>query len=342
MFRRPTPVIGAALLATTLAVAPAVAFAADEPADSEPQNTGVIEIPYGEPGELAPGEGVQVDCAAIPEVDGLTIGCDENGLVLTVDGFDAAWGERVLPVRLVTGSTSAVVDYRVVLGPPPAPEITRPRVDAPFPVGGQALVPLSLLGITCGLCSADVATVEVVEVAPATAFAGVGTGHLAVRSGTAGDVVVLLRVHDDAGQSVEAEVTVSFAGGTDAAPRALHVFEPPAQTVDLASYAWGDGLSFSCPSGALGASCSTDGRAQLAAIPAEGDQFAFRVVDADGRQSLGSVTFQEAGDAASVVPVSWAKTAELGIRVPPADDGADESAPPLSDLARILQEVPRS
>ncbi|MFC8681196.1 hypothetical protein ACFT30_06695 [Microbacterium ureisolvens] len=354
MSRRPTPVIGAAVVAALLLSLPAGAAASvaedgQDDGGDQAANTALIEVPFGEPGELRVAEGTTVDCAVLAPVEGLGVSCEPSALVLTVDAYDPEWGERVLPVTLVTGEARTVVHYRVALAPPPAPEIGSPRVDAPFAAGGQALVPLSLLGITCTLCTVDAAAVSVESVTPASAHAGVGGAHLAVRSDTPGDVTVVVAVEDDAGQTTTAEVivtTVSTAAGTDAAARALHVLSAPARTLELSDLAWGDDLSFSCLAPVDGVACGPDGSVSFAADPRPGDQLAFRVVDAQGFQALGSVTFaDEPGGEASVrpAPVDWSARSALGITVPapPADD-ADTGAAVLTRLTRILEEVPAS
>ncbi|MFB7892967.1 hypothetical protein ACFC1I_12270 [Microbacterium sp. NPDC056044] len=347
MFRRPTATLGAVILAVAAAIMPTAASAAS-PADAEgdgpPQNTALIEIPYGEPAELPVAEGVTVDCAALPPGDGFDLSCEPTGITLTVAEYDPAWGERALPVTLVSGATRTVVNYRVALAAPPAPEITTPRVDAPFRAGSQALIPLSLLGITCTLCTPDTASVRIDAVSPATAHAGVGPAHLAVRSDAPGDVTVTLAIEDDAGQTATAEVVVSMVEAMDAAPLALHVASAPARALELADLAWGDGLSFSCLTTIAGATCGADGAVTFPDDPLPGDQLTFRVVDGRGFQSIGSVTFtDDAGDAASVspIPLSWSATSPLGIRVPaPPSDEEGDGASVLSRLSRILQEVP--
>lgn len=349
MSRTPTWVVSVAVLAMALGFAGPAAAAddgGDEAPDEAAQNSALIEIPYGDPGELRVAEGVRIDCDALRPVDGVEVACEPDGLVLEVAGYDPEWGERVLPVTLEAGSARTVVNYRVALAPPAAPEVTRTRIDHPYIAGSQALVPLSVLGIVCTLC--DAASVHVDEVTPDSAFAGVGATHLAVRSTAPGDVVVALRIEDDAGQQVDAEVTVSFVAGEDAVPHALHVSIAPAAEVDLTALAWGDDLTFSCSAAdaavARPPTCTGDGRASFTGTPVPGEQFVFRVVDSDGRQALGSVTFVESAEGApGTVPVApvWDDTAELGVRVAaPPDDEDDDTDAPLSRLSRILQEVP--
>ncbi|MFE5409276.1 hypothetical protein [Microbacterium sp. NPDC056569] len=347
MFRRPTATLGAVILAVAVAIMPATASAASsaEAADEgQTENTALIEIPYGEPGELSVAEGVTIDCGALPAADGFETSCEPTGITLTVAEYDPEWGERVLPVTLVSGATRTVVNYRVGLAPPPAPEITAPRVDAPFAAGGQVLVPLSLLGITCTLCSPDTASVRVGAASPATAHVGVGPTHLAVRSDAPGDVTVELSVKDDAGQTATAEVIVSMVEATtDAAPLALHVKSAPVRAIDLAGLAWGDDLAFSCPTTIADATCGADGAVSLPADPSSGDQVSFRVVDGRGHQAFGSVTFgDDAGGAASVspIPVDWSESSPLGIAVPAPPPDEEDGASVLSRLSRILQEVP--
>ncbi|MDR7188937.1 hypothetical protein J2Y46_001760 [Microbacterium sp. BE35] len=348
MFRRPTAVLGAVILAVATALVPVAASAApsaEETDEAQAANSALIEIPYGEPGELPVAEGVTVDCGALPAGDGFEITCEPAGITLTVAAYDPAWGERVLPVTLVSGATRTVVNYRVALAPPPAPEITTPRVDAPFAAGSQVLIPLSLLGITCTLCSPGTSSVRVEAVSPDTAHAGVGPTHLAVRSGAPGDVTVELSVEDDAGQIATAEVTVSMvATAPGAAPRALHVGSAPTRSVDLTDLAWGEDLSFSCSATVVGGTCGADGVVSFPAAPLPGDQLSFRVVDGRGHQAVGSVTFT--GDAADAVlpvspmPLDWSQTSPLGISVPAPASDQDDGATVLSRLSRILQEVP--
>lgn len=347
MFRRPTPLFGAGLLAFALAAIP-VGASADDAQDEAPANTAVVAIPYDGAADIAVADGVQIDCGAIGPVDGLEVTCEPAGLSVDVASYDPDWGERALAVPFTDGATRTVVRYRVVLEAPPAPEVAASRVDNPFAAGSQVLVPLSLLGISCTLCTADAAAVEVTSVTPEGAFAGVGATHLAVRYDRAGDVTVGLALTDDAGQRVDAELTVTMVAAsaddamTDAAPRALHVLMAPRGEVDLTALAWGDDVVFSCLADDLVA-CTPEGSATLREAPVAGDQFAFRAVDADGRQALGSVTFQDdvAADASAPVPAAWAAEAPLGVRTtPPPDDSGEPGTSVLSGLSRILQEVP--
>lgn len=328
------PAIGVALAAVLALVAPAIAATADE---QEATGSGVIVVPYTEPGEVRAAEGLAIDCAALPFVEGLTTTCTPESIILSVGAYDPEFGERVLPVVLTGSGGRLDVPYRIELEPPPAPAVTRPRVEAPLPVGAQTLIPLSFLGIECGLCTPGVAEVEVLDTTPASAFVGVGPGHLALRAAAPGDITIALRIVDDAGQRVDTEVTVT-AVAAPVGPVALHVVRDPAPTVALTDLTSAAGAIFTCPVGDPAiVFCGADGVATFSAEPAEGDQLTFRVVDGTGRQSLGSVTF---GAAPTLVAVPWERTASLGIRVPapPADDEPAASGV-LDDLAHILQEV---
>lgn len=344
MFRRRALALAAALAVATTVVAPWAAVAADT-GGAAGQDAGSVVIPYAGSGEVRFGDGWTIECGGVGAPDGVAVACEGAALTLTAAAFDPDAPARTLVVPLRSGSVETTARFRVVQEPPAAPEIGAPVVPGPFPVGSQALVPLSSLGITCGLCTAPAATIRVAGVSPASAFAGVSGTHLAVRSSHRGDVVVSIEVQDAAGQTTATDLTVGF-GGSDAVPVALHVVVPVAEALDLADYAWGDRLRFDCADdprspASVAAECSADG-AVVVTGAAPGAQFAFRVVDAGGGIARGSITFAAADATAAPVAVSWAQEASLAVVVPapPADDAAHADDSALAPLARIIQEAP--
>lgn len=355
--------LSAVLLVSAGLMGVATAAFADEQGGEEEEaevDTGLVVIPYLEPVEIAPAEGWRVDCAGVGELEGIEMTCVDGKVTLTADTYDSAWGEHVLTVPLRAGSAEADVAYRVRQGPPTAPVLAASVIDAPLEVGRQTLVPLSLLGVECTLCAED-ASLAVVETTPGL-VAGVSGTHLALRGSIPGEGIVTVEITDDTGQAVSTEITVFVTPASASAvggPTALHVTVASAEGLSLADLAWGSDLTFSCPiDPVVAVTCDPDGGIAItepepgAAESTEESaqklpvQFSFRVVDADGRQSIGSVTIDpdaEASADGAPVPVRWAETADLGIAVaiPPDEDedGGDEASV-LSELDRILQEVP--
>lgn len=325
--------LAAFVVCATFGAIPAAASAAgDSPADS-----GIVEIPYGEPVDVRPSAGWTIDCAGVGALEGVELVCTEEGITLTAP-FDAEAGERILPVSLRAGAASAEVRYRVRLEPPAPPEIAASSIDIPLPVGRQSLVPLSLLELTCVLCTD--ARIEVREVVPASAVVGIGSAHLAVRPTAPGPISVKLTVTDDAGQSVDAELALFATAAAPGAPLALHVRGP--EPVALSQLTAGDDVTISCLAVDVALTCGTDGQITRTAESAIPVQVAFRVVDATGRQSLGSLTVDPASAPPLPVAPSWAQTAVLGLAVPVPSEDEAEAPSLLAPLARMLQEVPAS
>jgi hypothetical protein len=352
----PRPSVRAAVASIVLAAAaammPAAAYglaapgtvraAAEEGAPAT--DTGRIEIPYGEPGDIRPSTGWSIDCDAVEPVEGVELECLPDGLTLQAD-YDPAFGEQILPLTLRAGAREATVQYRLALAPPAPIEVGAATLDIPLTVGAQALVPYSVLELTCGLCAE--ASVRIDGVEPTTTPVGVGPGHLAVRPLAPGRIAVTVTFTDDAGQEVSGEIdlfaTAAPVGdaGTGAAPRALHALTPERE-VDLTTLAWGDDLTLTCLGSDPRVTCSPEGVARLADDADGAVQVPFRVVDGLGRQALGSASVDPDAENAPAA-VSWADqaTIALALPAPPADDEAD-AVSPLAPLARLIQEVPAS
>ncbi|MCK6066604.1 MULTISPECIES: hypothetical protein [Microbacterium] len=335
MPRSPLRIVSAAaafLVCMGLGATSVAAAAPEDPA----ADSGVIEIPYGEPVDVRPSAGWTVDCAGVGTLDDVDVACTDEGVTLSAP-YDPDHPEQVLVVPLRAGDAAAQVRYRVRLAPPAAPEIAASAIDVPLPVGRQSLIPLTLLELTCVLC-AD-ARVEIGEVLPATALVGVGPAHLAVRPGEPGPISVKLTVTDDAGQSVDAELTLSAVAATDGGPVAVHANGPELRP--LAELVAGDDITVSCLALSPRLSCGADGELTLTEESDAAVQAAFRVIDADGRQALGSITVGPDLPAAPVAPL-WTDAADLGIVVPAPPEEESTAPSLLTPLARILQEVPAS
>jgi hypothetical protein len=199
------------------------------------------------------------------------------------------------------------------------------------------MIPLSELGITCGLCD-EGAKVEVTRVRPkAAGTPSVTSTHLVLAADPdfLGSADLRVRVTDDIGQrSKAADVRVSLVPGSSDAVRAQHVVMPldgDRVEVDLTQLVSGDGVSIlSCGAPVVGAVlCDESGAATFSlprgATPAA-DQFAFHAIDASGRQATGSVTL--------VAPDPEAEAEEAGDGDGDAEAAPDaEAEPPAVRLA---------
>lgn len=334
----------AAVLALVLPVASALLAAqGDEEEDEGPPPDGAVMIPYQEAGEIRPGEGWLIDCSSLGVVEGVTIACDTESITLSA-AYDPDWGEHPLSVRMVSKHTDLQVGYTLRMEPPPAPEITVDRLDMPIEVGAQAMVPLSALGIECEMCSDDGGALIEVGKLPHGVDVGVSGTHLSVRGAAPRDVEVPLRVTDDAGQTGEVKLTLSFVEAASSEPvGALHVVSSASEW-DLAALSWGDDLTVVCAEPRPAAlACAPDGTASLAADSPSPAQFMFRVVADDGAQAWGSVTVDaDAGDRDVAVP-AWAHEAPLHMVYPPSgDDAPGEGGSLLGPLTLLLEGIPGS
>lgn len=311
---------GAALLLAMALSSASVVQTAPGTSDGASPADGAIEIPYGDPGEIRPGEGWVIDCGSLGSLDGVTLACDPESITLTADAYDPKWGERALPVSLRSQNARMDVTYAVRMAPPPAPELGVGRFDMPVAVGEQAMIPLAALGIVCSVCSASGgATIEIGTLPPGV-DAGVDETHISIRATAPGDVVVPLLITDDAGQEVSSELTVSFVPTLPRRPGALHVIASGSEW-DLSELFWGKDPLVVCGEPRPKAlECTPDGTARLPADTAGPAQFMFRVVDGDGATAWGSVTVDEkAKDTVPAAP-SWRQKAPLRMVSQPAED----------------------
>lgn len=336
----------AALLALVLPVASvALSAQAEEGEDDGPPPNGAVLIPYQETADIRPGEGWLIDCAKVGTIDGATITCTPETITLAA-AYDPDWGEHSLTVHMVSTHTDVSISYTIGMEPPPAPEIAIERLDMPVAVGAQAMLPLAALGISCEMCTEDGgAVIEVGELPPGLS-AGVSKTHFSVRSSVTGDVEIPLQVTDDAGQAVTVNLVVSFVPADDEAAGeeavgALHTVSSASEW-DLAELSWGEDVTILCTEPRPpGLSCAPDGTAKLAkdAAPA---QFMFRVIGADGAQSWGSVTVDEAAESDGLAIPDWRSEAPLELVYAPSgeDDSAVEGESLLGPLTLLLEGIP--
>lgn len=343
----PAALATAALLGLTGMLGAAPAQAAD-PAPSEteapegpPQEA--VAIPYlGEASISAAAPWVVAGCAGDP-LPGIAVACGPDGVTLAAPEFDPAWGEHPLVLLLDGPPGRLEVAYRVSLAPPDPPAVEPVVFGYPVPSGAQTLVPISLLGITCTLCTA--ATVEVGDLDPAAAGTAVVTGtHLALRlrPGFTGDAVLPVRVTDDAGQGADSELAVRV-GPVPAEPfTGLHVVIDGVAPLDLRLLAVPgpvEGTAFRCSPAVLGTVACVDGVATYAA-PEEGggpDQFTVQLVRPDGRQALASVTVVPGTDGMLPAPAAGTRKAVLGVAVRIPENGEQGSVPALAGFADLLE-----
>lgn len=348
--------LAGALLLGCLGVAPAAAATPDEATEEEqgpPQEA--VAVPYLGETDIRPGAPWTVVACPDPP-DGLRVSCAPDRVTLVADGYDPEWGERTLAVGIAGQLGSLEVRYRVILAPPEPPAADPVLWGVPVASGSQVLVPVAAFAATCTLCTPGVALLDVAGVEPVSAAIAASTGtHVAVRvtPGFVGDLVVGVRLVDDAGQPLEFEIALRV-GPAPAQPfGGLHVLVPLADdgtaTVDLGALAWPEPLentSFDCSAALTGSVACADGIAVYTAPPADedtdapgGDQFLVRLVAPGGRLALASVTVLPTGVAeTTLAPAIGRDSAALPLVLPPPPgegDSAEVSA--LEALAELLE-----
>jgi hypothetical protein len=318
--RRSLRLAAAAVLAAAIAVALAIpaSSGAAGPARAEatePVAPNRVAVPYLGEIEVKPAEGYTFqNCDAVLAASELATACVADTLTFAAPVFDPEFGTERLPVRLASGSTSLEIDYLVTMAPPATPALADMAYGYPFRQGSRVMIPLSELGITCGLCD-EGANVEVTRVRPkAAGTPSVTSTHLVLAADPdfLGSADLRVRVTDDIGQrSKAADVRVSLVPGSPGAVRAQHVVMPlegDRVEVDLTQLVSGDGVSIlSCGAPIVGAVLCDESGAATFSLPSGAspgaDQFAFHAIDASGRQATGSVTLvapdAESGDAAA-------------------------------------------
>lgn len=323
-----------ALAAASLAVLPVASGATGPGAGAGPS---VVEVPLEQSLEVRPAAGWSfADCGALLEASELVTLCTAEGFTVTGPAYDAGIEPvRVaVPLRSIGTGSKLTVDYVIRLAEPSLPDAPDTTIDLPLTAGAVSLVPLSELGLDCGLCSAGEASVEVRKVEPGAAGAARVTGaHLVFSADprAQGPVEVDLRVKDDTGRASKTfRVTLHVSQPARTPLQGLHLLrtaealtvsaedllgpplgserskspeEPGGADEPIIVAACGPALhgTVSCtPGGGIsyeprsGAS-GADGVDDAESEQALPDQFSVRLVATDGRQTLASVTLVAAG-----------------------------------------------
>ena len=351
-----------ALAAASLAVLPVASGSAGPGSGAGPS---VVEVPLEQSLEVRPAAGWSfADCGPLLKASELVTVCTAEGFTVTGPAYDADIEPvRVaVPLRSIGTGAELTVDYVIRLAEPSLPDAPDTTIDLPLTAGAVSLVPLSELGLDCGLCSAGEASVEVRKVEPGAAGTARVTGaHLVFSADpeAQGPVEVDLRVKDDTERASKTfRVTLHVSQPTRPPLQGLHLLRPAeALTVSAEDLlgplgfegggqpggadepiivaACGPALhgTVSCtPGGGIvyePRSSGADGADDPESEQALPDQFSVRLVAADGRQTLASVTLVAAGGGAPAVlaPASGAERATLQFSLPRPPPEHEEEAP---------------
>lgn len=324
-----------ALAAASLAVLPIASGAVGPGAGAGPS---VVEVPLEQSLEVRPAAGWSfADCGALLEASELVTVCTAEGFTVTGPAYDADIDPvRVaVPLRSVGTGSELIVDYVIRLAEPSQPDAPDTTIDLPLTAGAVSLVPLSDLGLDCGLCSAGEASIEVRKVEPGSAGAARVTGaHLVFSADpkARGSVEVDLRVKDDIGRASKTfKVMLHVSQPTRTPLQGLHLSRPAEALSISAEELLGlppgseSAEGSEQPGGAdepiIVAACGPALHGAVRCTPGGGiayeprsgpdgangaddaeseqalpDQFSVRLVAPDGRQTLASVTLVAAGD----------------------------------------------
>ncbi len=328
-------------------------------AEQQPAAPGVVSIPYEGEVEVAAASGyVITDCAPL-FATGLVTACAPNGFTASAPAFDPEAAPVRVEVGLANASTVLAVDYVLQLEPPPAPDLPDTELMLGLGDGDRSLIPLSMLGLECELCTPGTARIEIVKAPPSSRIRASVTGaHLVLTPtrGFTGSGEIGLRIVDDLGQRSKTAIVTAHAAPSGSIPAlALHrqlempgetIEIPAADTVPAIDAAGSGGVSVVRCGGAVrgAAVCRPGGAIEYTPVGAESDQIWAQVADRSGWQGLVSVTFREPGAAplAALAPARGAEEAVLLIptALPPDEDAeaADEAAA-TSALTGILDQI---
>lgn len=307
----------------------------------------VVEVPLESSLEVRPAEGWHyADCAALRAASPLVTACSSESFTVTGGAYDAEIAPVRVPVLLQGSNSELTVDYVIRLAEPAIPTAPDTTIGIPLTAGSVNLIPLSDLGLTCGLCTAGEATIEVGAVSPEDLGTARVTGtHLvyAAKSDAQGLVEVDLRVRDNieaVSKTFKVMLHVSpdhlVQGSQPDASQSLHGLhlarDPGPFDLSVgelvASVTQGGTLIISACGPALHGTvqCTPGGEIHYEPGPTnpETDQFAVRLVASDGRQAIASVTMY--ADAPQIAPGAGAKRAKLELSLPTPPPEAEEAA----------------
>ncbi len=331
----PSP-LSTALLAAGLAVATTTGMVSTSAEFAS--GPSVVEVPLNATLEVRPAAGWHyADCSQISSASEFVTACSSESFTVTGGAYDAETQPVRFPVRLLNGGREVTLDYVIRLAEPAIPEAPDTTLGFPLQAGAVSLIPLSSLGLTCGLCSAGEASIEVGSVSPGDLGTARVTGTHLVYTAAAdvqGPVEVDLRVRDDI-ESVSKTFKVMLnVSRSEAAPlHGVHIASDPGElSLDvarlIATPAASSNLIISECGPALYGNVSCTPGGEIHYVPNPGapltDQFAVQIVAENGRQTIASVTF--ADEAPPLAPGVGAKRAKLELTLPTPPPEAEETA----------------
>lgn len=289
----------------------------------------VVSVPYEGSVDVSPAGGWQfIDCPALEAQVPLVTQCGADGFTVAAPEYDAdAVPQRVnIAMRGPAGPTE--IPYIVQLEPPLIPEGSDTTFDMPVPAGGRTLIPLSHFDPDCELCTSGTARVQVAGVDADDPLEASVTGtHLSLvpHPNARGEAQVHLRFIDDLGQpSKTFIVTLRIVDPEPLGLRALHRTVLPGEPLkldaaDLVFRTDGEAVEVAAVGCAIplhgSLHCTPEGH--LTYTP-DGDdvrdQFAVRVLDAAGHETLASVTLS--ADHASLAPGTGSRETEVLLDIP--------------------------
>lgn len=355
MFSRARAASSALLSLTLLALSGPAAIAVQPLAGAEDavelaSGPNIVEVPLESSLEVRPAAGWSFsDCGALREASDFVTQCAADGFTVTGPAYDHAIAPVRVSVPMRSASASLTVDYLIRLADPTPPDAPDTTIDLPLLPGAVSLIPLSDLGLDCGLCSEGVATIEVRKVEPESAgIARVTGSHLVFSAApqAQGSAEVSLRVQDDLEHPSNTFIVTLHVSNAEHAPLVgLHLSRPAgAMTISAEELVFSPGevdrnealvLADCGPAMHGTVTCLPGGEVRYeppryaSAEAPVADQFSLRLVAGDGRQALASVTLA-ASDAESVsaplVPASGLTRAKLEMTLPEPPPEEDEAA----------------
>ena len=324
------------MLLATPAHADTASHAADEPGDAGPVGPSVVAIPYEGSVDVSPAGGWSfIDCTALTEQVPWVTSCAADGFTAAAPEYDDRAAPQRVSIAMRSPAGPTEIPYIIRLEPPTLPSGSDTTLDVPVPAGGRTLIPLTHFGLTCELCTPGTAQVQVAGVDPSEQIDASVTGaHLSLvpHENMRGDAQVNLRVIDDLGQvSKQFIVSLHIVAPERLDLRGLHRTVLPEEEIeldaaDLVFHVGGKkseihSVGCSLPlHGTL--HCTPDGHLTYTPTDAGAlDQFAVRVVDTGGRETLGSVTVS--AEQTNLVPATGANDAPIALDLLPAETVAE-------------------
>lgn len=312
----------------------------------------VVVVPLEETLEVRPAAGWSfLDCGTLLAASELVTACTAESFTVTGPAYDAEIPQVRVPVEMRGPGGNYTVDYVIRLAEPTPASAPDTKVGIPVPSGSVALIPLSSLGIDCGLCTVGNATIEVGALDRLDlGVASVTGSHLVFSAapGVQGAVEIDVRVNDDIETTSNTfKVTLYVSQAPTEAFHGLHLVraleEQELEVSELLLEPEEDVYISSCGPAMHGAvRCTPSGsiryspHANTETYPS--DQFQVHIVAADGRQGLASVTLLDAGSGIS--PAAGTTRAKLDFTLPePPSEEDEETAAGVTDTFAALMDT---